>query len=272
MRRFATPPCPASHSPGGTALGLRDIWTYTGPGGNYRLSGVPAVRLYVEASAPSFDRGLSEEQEIRPGETESGVEISLQKGARVEGIVVTEGGTPVASARVTVARAPEEQGETAAWYALSQGAFTFTDRQGRFSLANVPVGSLLVRAEAQGLATLTRHQTDVAAGQTAPSMRFALAAAVVLAGRVVDAAGQPIDGCWLRAKHTVAPKGALRREPFHTRVAGDGTFHLDNLPAGTYTLDVHTNRVAPGVPKFRDLRRTDVAGGTQDLVLTLEPK
>jgi hypothetical protein len=255
-----------------TALGLRDIWTYTGPGGNYRLSGVPAVRLYVEASAPSFDRGLSEEQEIRPGETESGVEISLQKGARVEGIVVTEGGTPVASARVTVARAPEEQGETAAWYALSQGAFTFTDRQGRFSLANVPVGSLLVRAEAQGLATLTRHQTDVAAGQTAPSMRFALAAAVVLAGRVVDAAGQPIDGCWLRAKHTVAPKGALRREPFHTRVAGDGTFHLDNLPAGTYTLDVHTNRVAPGVPKFRDLRRTDVAGGTQDLVLTLEPK
>jgi len=185
---------------------------------------------------------------------------------------VTEGGTAVASALVTVAREPEEKGETAAWHALSQGTFTFTDRQGRFSLANVPVGNLLVRAEVQGLATLIRHQPNVTGGQAIPAMRFELALAVVLAGRVVDAAGQPIDGCWLRAKHTVSPKGALRREPFHTRVGSDGTFRFDNLPAGTYTLDVHTTSVTPGGPKFRDLERTDVAGGTQDLVLTLEPK
>ena len=255
-----------------TALGLRNIWTYTGPGGRYRLAGVPAVRLYAEAAAPGFDRGSSEDQDVRPGETLQGVEISLRKGARVEGIVVTEGGTPVASARVTVAREPEDKGETAAWHALSEGAFTFTDRQGRFSLANVPVGSLLVRAESQGLATLTRSQPAVTGGQAIPSMRFELAPAVVIAGRVVDAGDQPVDGCWLRAKHTVSPKGALRREPFHTRVAGDGTFRLDNLPAGTYTFEVHTKSVTPGGPKFRDLKRTDVAGGTQDLVLTLEPK
>ncbi|MHC4971127.1 MAG: carboxypeptidase regulatory-like domain-containing protein [Planctomycetota bacterium] len=254
-----------------TALGLREIWTHTGAGGNYRLTGVPAVRLFAEAVAPGFDAGSSEEQEMEPGRLRQGVEISLAKGARVEGIVVTEGGTPVESARVTVAREPEEKGEAAAWRALSEGAFTFTDRQGRFSLANVPVGNLLIRAEAQGLAGSIYRQTDVRGGQGIASLRFELPAAVVVAGRVVDTAGQPVDGCWLRLKHTVSPKGALRREPFHVRVRSDGTFRLDDLPAGTYALHAHAKSPLPGRPKLRDLRM-DVEGGTQDLVLTLESK
>jgi hypothetical protein len=88
---------------------------------------------------------------------------------------------------------------------------------------------------------------------------------------VVDTAGQPVDGCWLRLKHTVSPKGALRREPFHVRVRSDGTFRLDDLPAGTYALHAHAKSPLPGRPKLRDLRM-DVEGGTQDLVLTLESK
>ncbi|MHC4493350.1 MAG: carboxypeptidase regulatory-like domain-containing protein [Planctomycetota bacterium] len=255
-----------------TALALRDIWTYTGPGGNYRLTGVPAVRLYAEAVASGFDSGSSEEQEVSPGGTQQGVGISLRRGTRVAGIVVTEAGTPLASARVTVAREPEAQDETAAWRALSEGAFTFADRQGRFSLANVPVGSLLIRAEARGFATLTYRQGDDRGGQGTASLRFELGPAVVIAGRVVDKAGRPVDSCWLRAKHTVSPKGTLRREPFYARVSSDGTFRLDNLPAGTYTLDARSNSPLPGRPKLRDLRRTDVEGGTQDLVLTLETK
>jgi hypothetical protein len=255
-----------------TALGLREIWTYTGPGGNYRLTGVPAVRLYAEAVAPGFDAGASEEQEVQPGGTQQGVDISLQKGARLEGIVVTEGGTPVTSARVAVAREPDKSGETAAWRALSEGAFTFTDRQGRFSLANVPVGDLLIRAEAQGLAAITHRQAGVRGGQGIPNLRFELPAAVVIAGRVVDTNGQPVDGCWLRAKHTVSPKGTLRREPFYARVESDGTFQLDNLPAGTYTIDARAHSPQPGRPKLRDLRKTNVEGGTQELILTLEPR
>jgi hypothetical protein len=255
-----------------TALGLRDIWTYTDPGGNYRLTGVPAVRLYVEAAASGFDRGSSEEQEVQSGGTQRGVDLSLRKGARIEGMVVTGGGTPVAGARVTVAREPDERGAAVAWAALSVGAFTFSDRQGRFSLANVPVGNLLIRAEAKGLASTTRRQPDVKGGQAIPRMRFELAPACIIAGRVVDAAGRPVDGCWLRAKHTVSSAGTLHREPFHTRVARDGTFRFDHLPAGSYTLHVRAHSALPGQPKFRDLLRADVTGGTKDLVLTLEAK
>ncbi|MHC4818196.1 MAG: carboxypeptidase regulatory-like domain-containing protein, partial [Planctomycetota bacterium] len=254
-----------------TALGLRDIWTHTDPGGNYRLTGVPAVRLFAMADAPGFDSGSSEEQEMQSGGLQRGVDISLEKGARVEGIVVTEGGTAVAGARVIVAREPEEKGETAAWRALSEGAFTFTDRQGRFSLANVPVGSLLIRAEAQGLAEVTHRQAEVKGGQGIASLRFELPTAVVISGRVVDTAGQPVDGCWLRLKHTVSPKGTLRREPIHLRAGSDGTFRIDNLPAGTYALDAHATSPLPGRRELRDLR-TDVEGGAQDLVLTLESK
>lgn len=253
------------------ALGLRHIWTHTGAGGDYRLAGVPAVRLFAEAVAPGFDVGSSEEQEPRPGGTQPGVDISLVKGARVEGIVVTEGGSPVEGARVIVAREPAEEGDTAAWRALSEGTFTFTDRQGRFSMANVPVGNLLIRAEAKGLARSTHHQADVRGGQGIASLRFELAAAVVIAGKVVDTAGRPVEGCWLRLEHTVAPRGALCRQPFHARVADDGMFRVENLPAGTYTLEAHANSPLPGRPKLRDLRR-DVEGGQLDLVLTLEPR
>ncbi len=251
-----------------TALGLRDIWTYTDSGGNYRLAGVPAVRLYAEAVAPGFDVGTSEEQATQPGGTQQGVDITLVKGARVEGLVVTEGGTPVEGARVIVAREPDEKGDTAAWRALSEGAFTFTDRQGRFSLANVPVGNLLIRAEAKGLAPVTYRQPDARGGQGIASLRFELPAAVVLSGKVVDADGRPVDGCWLRLKHTVSPRDTLHRQPFHARVAPDGTFRVENLPAGTYRLDAHASSPLPG-PKLRDLRM-DVEGGTKDLVLTLE--
>jgi len=255
-----------------TALALRDIWTYTGPGGNYRLTGVPAVRLFAEAVAPGFDNGASEEQDVQPGETLQGVEISLQKGARVEGIVVTEGGTPAKAARVTVAREPEEKSDAATWRALSEGAFTFTDGQGCFNLANVPVGDLIIRAEAKGLATLTHRERNVLGGQGIASLRFELGPAVVIAGRVVDTDGGPVDGCWVRATQTVSSKGALHREPFYVRAGSDGAFRFDNLPTGTYTLRARSNSSLPGRPQLKDLEQADVEGGAKDLVLTLAPK
>ncbi|MHC4547908.1 MAG: carboxypeptidase regulatory-like domain-containing protein [Planctomycetota bacterium] len=253
-----------------TALGLRNLWTHTDAGGNYRVTGVPAVRLQAEAVALGFDRGLSAEREVKPSGREQNLNIQVQPAARVEGVVATRDGDSLPSARVTIASEPADKSAAAARQALAEGVHGFTNHKGRFALVNVPVGNLLIRVEADGFATLIERQRNVKGGQVLTGVVFQMAPVLVISGKVVNASSLPLAHCWVCATQTASPVGAPLQQKVGTRVEADGTFHLRHLAVGTYTLEVRANNDLPGLPRYQALTLPDVAGGTKNLVLTLD--
>ncbi len=251
------------------SMSMRELWTHTREDGTWRIEGVPAAKVRAEAEAFGFDRGRSADREARAGETVQGFDIALQAAARAEGVVLARDGTPVAAARIAVARDPgASAGPNEEWRALSEGANGFTTAEGRFRVDSIPVGDVLIRIEAEGYATFTARRQGVPAGGLLESLRFELAPAFLITGRVLDPTGVAAGSTWVRAVQTASPDGEPNSQLLGARVEEDGTFVLRNLPAGSYSLEVRTNPM-PGMPRYAPLRRENVPAGTRDVVLQL---
>jgi hypothetical protein len=255
------------------AASLSDLWTHTGQDGGYRLEGVPGFKLYIETEAPGFDRGESKGTlELKPGESQT-VDVVMLPAAQIQGVILARDETPISSARITIARDPGRDADTRAqWMALANGMIGFSGTDGSFLIEDVPVGNILVRVEADKFATLTKRYANVEPGKSISPERLVLAPAKKITGKIVDENGKPFSRCWLRAKQTASPDGEPQSQLLAARVKQDGTFELENLPDGVYTIDVRVSNRGPGLPRYQDLTRPNVTAGTEGLRLTLTPQ
>jgi hypothetical protein len=142
----------------------------------------------------------------------------LQHSTQVNLVVIPSTGT--AAGRVT--RTADGVGISGAKVA-SSSASTLTDANGNFTLANLPVGSVLLTASANGFSSLGKTVT-IASGQTT-NVSFALAANGSINGRITNAS----TGAALSAVTLTFNFGSTTSD-------ANGYYTFNSVPAGTYTV------------------------------------
>jgi uncharacterized GH25 family protein len=245
----------------------------TDSAGTFELRGVTAVVTHSllvrhEEMAPTFDLGIKTE----PGEHLELV-IRMQQGATVRGRVLSEAGTVLSGAEVSVSL----RGTLGA--AVGELRTTETDEAGVFELKRVLTGRQLeLKANLDGMRPLT-HKVDgkFRDGQVVEGLSLVMSQGEVVSGRVLYPDGQPatgvrvfVSGDAARTDLTMMGVRMAALGNSETETGTDGGFELTGLAEGPYRLGVRVeNDEGEHAGSWR-VRRGDVAGGTRDLVLELE--
>jgi len=225
----------------------------------------------VEAEAQGFDLGRSDMREIKAGDTRKDMDVKLLPAATLEGRVVDRAGDPVPGARVTVARdSGSDNDGRAQWLALSMGKTAFCGANGRFVVEEIPIGDVLIRVEADGLATYSETRKNVEAGARIRNVNLEMAPALSITGKVVNAQGEPVTFAWVRARQTASPDGEASSRMLGARLEADGSFRITNVAAGNYRIEVNVRNFMPNTPRYANLKMENVAAGTENLRLILQ--
>lgn len=202
------------------------IWT-TGADGVYRIRGLGRGKVTVLATAGGFAEARSRQVAVDAGELIAGVDLVLTPGTILVGKVTDQHGAPVIGAQVS---ATPVAGKDAAGAALD----AFTDDAGAYKLGPV-TGSVELRATAYGHGEARRTIELAPVAGAAPAERHEDLVLVVadarVAGLLEDATGAAVPGAQLEI---VGGVGDGRRAVS----AADGTFAIDQLPAGRLHLHV----------------------------------
>ncbi len=193
------------------------------------------------------------------------VRVTLGRGAALEGTLVDVGGAPVAGVEVEVATVE-----------LGRSARATTRDDGTFYVEGLSDGehAILARLDGDTLrgadgASALRGKVTTARGTIARVKLIAERMSGEVHGRVVDAAGAPLEGVLVDAHRVEVAEGeesALVRGPVRARrvtTGVDGRFQLVGLPTGSF--DVRASR-----PGGFDVVAPRVASGAE-VTLTLGP-
>ena len=167
------------------------------------------------------------------------VEITLERGAILEGRVVDGRGEPVAGADV---RAYLEDRKDR----MLPGSHGKTDTEGRYRLEELELGEHTVVVSVEGNGQLLQRPTEVRPGVN--RLDFAFARGVEVSGRVTDEQGTPLPAVTLLL---IRSGGG-----FHTRSRMDGTFLFPGVTDGIFQLEGS----APGFARTRDPREIHIDG------------
>lgn len=212
--------------------------------GRYTLNGLSSGTLVVSVStAPkpysAGAWGVRRQQtvELQPGETQDGVDLALDLGLVVSGVVVNERDEPVPGAEVSLGRANRE-GELFDFRDVLAGAngafcftavFTGTDPEGE-SLHEAQDLALEAdfrssRSEPVWLEAVTDSVTDV-------RLKLLPQPSGVIAGVVVDSSGKPAVAA-LSLHHPLVDN---HLDSGLSRTDAEGYFLFQNLAAGDYEI------------------------------------
>jgi len=180
--------------------------TRTDATGAFSIDVVPPGAQPVWALREGYAAGREQVELPEDGAELSGVQIVLEPGQRVAGVVLDEDGEPLPGARIT----PESAG-FGGGAPRFVGADTTSDEDGRFRLEALREDRVVLRVWAEGCSVL---EQPVTAGSTDVVLRPKRAGR--LAGRVVDGAtGKPVQAFVVRF---VAPEAA----PSEPKLSGYG--------------------------------------------------
>ena len=171
------------------------------------------------------------------------VTIRLERGATLEGRVVTTEGEPVPETRI-----------------LAGPAAGVADAEGRFRVEGLAPGPQLVEARHPHYG---RRERQVSVESGTNPVEFVFEAGQEVSGRVVDRAGTPVAGAAVRLASTTARD--LRR--FAARADAGGAFLLSPVGRGTYRLQATADGYAESALEEVRVEAEPVA----DLTLILDP-
>ena len=217
--------------------------------GTFALGPLPPGALGIGVAAPRHATRRVEVSVIRRGAVDLG-DVVLETGLAIRGRVRDREGNGLegASVRARLRRPGERR----------QGEAT-SEADGAFVVAGLEAGTYRITAELPGYAAASA--TALAGGDP---VDLAMEAGGEIAGRVVDAAGQPAEDAslsaeWADAADEVPPGGA-----FGLAEEGDGRFVLRDLAAGRYA--VQARAAGKGEASISGVR---VVAGTRTEVGTL---
>ncbi len=166
--------------------------------------------------------GVSRELALEGGTSHDGFVLRLERGARIEGRVVTADGCPMSGVYVQFDQKGSRSPST-----VSGG----TGADGAFVLDCVPAGTRRLEAwrPDECVGALADLDPPVVAGETRTAVELRFRGSADVSGVVVDARGEPIvgrciRGCWL---------GEYGSTSTSTRSDEEGRFEFREVPTGT---------------------------------------
>ena len=167
--------------------------------------------------------------QVESGDAKDSYELVMKRGVRVEGSVLDAHGDPVPGAPLYLGFDPS------AYDRLDARA----DDDGQFVFPTVGPGEHDLVVEVRGHAPRKMKLVVPERVATLPGVIVQLEAAHFIAGTVVDAAGQALDGIHAHARLPSEQDGDDRYIGEGIACQADGTFRLENLPSGTVDIEFY---------------------------------
>ncbi|MEM9381943.1 MAG: carboxypeptidase-like regulatory domain-containing protein [Planctomycetota bacterium] len=200
--------------------------------GRYALRGLPvdhALGVRAVGWSPTgrawFDRETSRSRSIDF--------VLVHRGGALAGVVVDDGGVPVAGAIVRIEEEDQSGPDAPDGCTSIPSVAPFrvvTDDEGAFRIADAAFGRIALGAEALDLAS-GEVEVHVEVGQTTRA-RIVLHAGGVLVGVARRSDGRPAGG----ARLEIGRRGAFRRTL--PALGGDGAFRIAGVPAGFHPISL----------------------------------
>ncbi|MBM4016337.1 MAG: hypothetical protein FJ293_15415, partial [Planctomycetes bacterium] len=220
------------------SFGLRgERRTTTDEEGRFRLTGMPAGKAVVEASATGLVRTTSDAIEVVAHQAVGEVVLHLEKGFTLAGTIRDGAGKPVAEASVSVNAAND-------WIRLIRTGGEpdwITGEDGKYEISGLRAGAQTVAVTAEGFA---RHETsNVDPAQTA-TLDITLGATLFVAGRVQlkgspDAPGDvkvQLVPHWGREMGVLGGGAFLEQDDRENKTDVAGEFRIDGVEPGDYRI------------------------------------
>jgi hypothetical protein len=236
------------------------IFACSDAAGHFRLDGMRPDYYHLMASAAGYQRA-SQAVVLSIGQTSAAIRISLRPHAAIAGTVTDElSGAPVAGARIVHD------------WDRPGAALTFSDAAGHFQFEELEAGPHYLMALRVGY--LRAYETiALTPGQHFNGVRISLTPQAVIAGRVEDQDGFPVE----RAKIRVLTRDADGElVPYYGGSETDdhGKFRVADLAAGRYYLHVeselarywdarYTDVYYPAAVRFEDAQAIEIAAGQE---------
>jgi len=236
--------------------------------GRFVLSGLEAGdAVMLEAEAEAWVRGESEAVRLQSGQETAGIVVRLRAGGRLSGTITSYLGSPLAGAEVRVMAQPENATEMSfQWeWQLRSVEPVLTDEQGRFQVESLTPGAHILSVGAKGHRTVTKLDVMVPEGADGGPIDRKLEKGLQISGVIVDPEGKAIAGVnlWTSRQQT-GGRGMRSAGGFqNVTTEEDGTFVLESLDPGSYTLTINSQ-------EYANQSVSDVAAGTADLRIVLE--
>ncbi|MCA8914537.1 MAG: carboxypeptidase regulatory-like domain-containing protein [Planctomycetes bacterium] len=248
----------------GTVLGGSYDSTVTDADGKYRFESVPPGMagnqgpgagvggVAVRATAAGFAIA-SRDLRVQSGQTRSGIDLLLDDGCSVTGVVTDNKSNPIAGARVYFNDNQFLQGaELVVGIKISERAVsTTTDEQGKFTLGSLPQGDVTITAAADDFANKDAKLVLVVG--TPAETTIVLEPAGSIEGTVTNQRGEPVEGVPIAVFDSSGPqqlsfvmksffgeelpdRGESTMFPASIRTDAEGHFMASGLKAGEYIL------------------------------------
>ena len=238
--------------------------------GRFELRGVPPGKVTVLAKVEGRLESRPFAVEIRDGQTKEGLELRVERGAMIRGVVEWADGSPAPEARVDVRFDPGAMMGTAAMN-MARGASgkAKTDAEGRFTVRGLGKGPFLVEARAPtpgGPAGSHEHFVERSGVQPDSELVLVLAPPTSVAGHVVDLEGEPVCEFEIRASSEGAAFFMPGRSEKQSFTDEAGRFSFIGLPPGNWQLEARAKGYGPSPPAELVL---PLAEDAEELTITL---
>jgi protocatechuate 3,4-dioxygenase beta subunit len=208
----------------------------------FAVGGLQPGEYVVQALAEGFLDGRSEAFEVVKGAVRDGVTVTLERGARVSGVVVRgRTGEPVAGAQVALSPSGMiTLGGAGGSIRMGGTKGAKTDEMGRFALEGIAPGDYTVTASATDLASGRVENVKVEKGRDANGVMIQLGEGGAIRGTVYGPDGKGVASAAVqisRVNSSVRIYGS-----FGGNVQADekGVFHSDHLEPGRYRVRLAT--------------------------------
>jgi protocatechuate 3,4-dioxygenase beta subunit len=189
------------------------------------------------------------------GQSVDGVVVKLHAAVRVEGkVMVSSTKQPCEKPSISLSDS-----------AKGRWTETRSERDGRVWAEGVLPGKYTVDVSCSGFRSKEKYEPVVVADKDVTGLEWEVDAGATVTGKVLAKSGQPVDGASVSAR-TVGGEARKKGGWGYDRALPDGTYTLEGMRAGTYKLEVSTEKGAPPKEGYKvDVADTGVV--QKDLVL-----
>lgn len=212
--------------------------------GKYVLMGLEKGIANVRVIAPDFITSTEEDIVIFKGRATEGVDFRLDRGNSISGVVVNALGEPVGNATIS--------GNDTKSYKTAR-----SDEEGAFTLSGFAGDEVSVSVRAEGYVLLTKRNIPV----NTADLRLVLST-----GGSVE--GQAVSDVPMKSFVVVVysiPDAGQQRRIVRQKISNDleGRFRVDDIPEGTYTVEVHSKDYIQVKPETVEVRNNATVSGLQ---------